>query len=116
MSIRICPTCREYVGFSEYPHFSLVDPCIGYLPGVVAACCGHGIRRVAVGVIRRNADGVTERGMFSLTGCYVYFEDGPTLYGNAARAAMQMLGGNPPRIPPAYWPAPDWDRPKVFVP
>jgi hypothetical protein len=29
---------------------SLHDPCIGYIPGVFAACCGHGIPEKRYGV------------------------------------------------------------------
>lgn len=54
------------------------DACIAALPGVRFACCGH----------RASDQGLDH--------CYVVFDDGLTLYGNAARAAMQMLGGNPP--------------------
>lgn len=58
------------------------DPCIAELPGVRFACCGHG---------------VSDKG---LDHCYLVFDDGLTLYGNTARGAMLMLGGDPP---PAAW-------------
>lgn len=39
-TIRPCPLCgldsRDYEG---------CDPCLGKLPGVVSACCGHGVKR-----------------------------------------------------------------------
>ncbi len=60
------------------------DPCIADLPGVVFACCGHGAGENG----ERNC-------------CYIVFRDGPTLYGHAAYAAMQMLDGDPPAIPTA---------------
>lgn len=50
------------------------DACIANLPGVRYACCGHSMGRVA----------------------YVVFDDGLSLYGNAALAAMEMIGGTPP--------------------
>jgi hypothetical protein len=71
------------------------DPCIANLPGVRVACCGHG-------VAERYDDETTrpvETGGVLLDSCYVGFDDGLTLYGNAARAAMEMLGGSPPPPP-----------------
>jgi hypothetical protein len=35
----VCPECGLKRGADGY------DPCIGYLPGVDYACCGHGGRR-----------------------------------------------------------------------
>lgn len=35
---RPCGVCKAYIG--EGP-----DPCLGWLPGVKNACCGHGIPR-----------------------------------------------------------------------
>jgi len=55
------------------------DACIARLPSVRFACCGHD---------RTEIDA-----------CYVAFDDGVTLYGPAARAAMETMGGSPP--PPA---------------
>lgn len=75
--------------------WSAHDPCIANLPGIVFACCGHGVgerfaedttRPVRVGGVPHDS-------------CYVVFRDGLTLYGNAARAAMEMLGGSPPPAP-----------------
>lgn len=34
---RPCPACGETADVGG------PDPCIGYRPGVVSACCGHGI-------------------------------------------------------------------------
>lgn len=34
---RPCPTC------GRLPNADGIDPCIGYLPWMQAACCGHGI-------------------------------------------------------------------------
>jgi len=35
-SIRICKICNQELDYSK------PDPCLGYLPGVKFACCGHG--------------------------------------------------------------------------
>lgn len=51
------------------------DPCLGWLPGVRHACCGHGGRR-----------GNPVLGL----------RDGRTLVGNEALAKMRELGGSPP--------------------
>ena len=48
-----CPKCKKTRGADGH------DPCLGGLPGVLFACCGHG----------KN------------TGGYVYFENGVTLRG-----------------------------------
>ncbi|QOR55646.1 MAG: hypothetical protein VM34scaffold347_57 [Phage 66_12] len=52
------------------------DPCLGCLPNVRYACCGHGSRRAA----------------------YVVVADGSTysVRGDEAIALMRELGGNPP--------------------
>jgi hypothetical protein len=72
------------------------DPCIAELPGVRVACCGHGVaERYEPGTSRP-----VEKGGVLLDSCYVGFDDGLTLYGSAARAAMEMLGGSPPPAPP----------------
>lgn len=34
-----CPNCQNYIKKDEPDH------CIGYLPEVVSACCGHGKKR-----------------------------------------------------------------------
>lgn len=52
------------------------DACIANLPGVVAACCGHG----------RGRSG----------GLYVYLEGGDTFYGDDAVPVLRALGGHPP--------------------
>ena len=39
---RPCPKCNQY------PTKESHDPCIANLPGVKAACCGHGIRSAYV--------------------------------------------------------------------
>jgi len=38
---RKCPRCKQ----SETPEGA--DPCIANLPGVIAACCGHGLNDFA---------------------------------------------------------------------
>lgn len=32
----VCPTCKQARGPDGH------DPCLGHLPGVLYACCGHG--------------------------------------------------------------------------
>lgn len=37
-----CPNCKkEFMDFKS----GWVDPCLGILPGVENACCGHGVRQ-----------------------------------------------------------------------
>lgn len=38
---RPCKKCRIMIADGE------ADPCLGVLPGVVNACCGHGVREQA---------------------------------------------------------------------
>lgn len=77
------------------------DPCIPDLPGVEYACCGHGVTVKCYlcedGVIRMRPEPGSR--LMWHTSCYVVFRDGVALYGRAARAAMEMLGGNPPPLP-----------------
>lgn len=37
--VRPCPGC------DELPGEDTVDPCLGRMPGVTTACCGHGVGR-----------------------------------------------------------------------
>lgn len=76
-----------------------MDPCIANLPGVAFACCGHG---VPGGKLNRHLDDDL------LDHAYVSFEGSPkiVLRGNAARAAMEMLGGSPPAAHPDALPLP----------
>ena len=53
--IRHCVKCKKFYT----PDDSDVDPCLGMLPGVDAACCGHGDRSISYirftnGVVIRN--------------------------------------------------------------
>lgn len=73
------------------------DPCIANLPGVRAACCGHG--DVAESDLMVAGGELIETKGKRFDRCYVLFDDGLRLDGNAARAAMRMLGGNPPDAP-----------------
>jgi hypothetical protein len=52
------------------------DPCLGWLPGVVGACCGHAGTR----------DGYP----------FLVLNDGSRLEGAEALEMMRELGGNPP--------------------
>lgn len=53
-----CPKCKETANLTE----DKVDPCLGYLPGVDNACCGHG---TGEGYIQFK-NGVTIRGSFAV--------------------------------------------------
>jgi len=53
--VRPCKKCGELFALGS----GEVDPCLGVLPGVDNACCGHGIRRQAYvrfenGVVLKN--------------------------------------------------------------
>ena len=52
---RKCPKC------GLYPTSEGHDPCIANLPGVIYACCGHGISGTAYVML---TDGTTIRGKF----------------------------------------------------
>ena len=54
MTLATCNVCRQTADMGNEP-----DPCLGTLPGVVGACCGHGKQHKA----------------------YVQFEDGLTFRG-----------------------------------
>lgn len=53
------------------------DPCLGLLPGIVSACCGHGTGAPA-------------------DYPYLWLPDGSKISGPQALARMRQLGGNPP--------------------
>lgn len=59
------------------------DACIANLPGVLFACCGHGVLEPK----SRHSH------------CYLAFDDGLVLHDAAAFACMEMLGGQPAPIP-----------------
>lgn len=69
---RKCAACGV-----DQPREEAPDPCLGYLPGVTNACCGHGYRAFA----------------------YVMFADWPAgedcPRGDAAHLAQWELGGKP---------------------
>ena len=72
---RVCKACRAPAA----PEYGVPDPCLGTLPNVQNACCGHGSRGSCyVVVIKRDK-----------TGTYL-------LRGDRARAKMIKLNGNPP--------------------
>lgn len=86
---RPCGHCGWIVGgdpASEKDSSRFHDACIRELPGVIFACCGHG-------------DLTWMDEGYWHTSCYLVFDDGITLYGRAAHAAMEMLGGHPPPLP-----------------
>ena len=74
--------CR-YCGVA--PDESGHDPCIASLPGVVSACCGHGLDPAEIS--REEAEAEVP---------YVGLADGPSLQGKEALDMMRELGGNPP--------------------
>jgi hypothetical protein len=70
------------------------DACIADLPGVVFACCGHGL--------------CTDHTFTGDRQSYIGFKDGSTVSGPLARAYMRALGGSPPE-PTRVVPYPDFD-------
>jgi len=54
LNVRRCPKCKEYPTIEGY------DFCLQKLPGVRAACCGHGVEEGMVVF----ANGVTIHGKF----------------------------------------------------
>lgn len=64
---RTCELCGKPCGDGP-------DPCLDELPGVISACCGHGI---------------TPPYLWTTTTAYYHSE---------AVAMMRALGGNPPRL------------------
>lgn len=64
---RECGHCGETCGDGP-------DPCLGYLPGVISACCGHGV-----------------------TPPYLWTETTAYFHSDAAWQ-MRLRGGNPPAI------------------
>ena len=53
--VRVCPRCHE----STNDHY---DHCLGHLPGVEAACCGHGVEEGYIKFL----NGVIIRGYFQV--------------------------------------------------
>ncbi len=53
--VRVCPRCQESSTKDKY------DKCLGELPGVDAACCGHGVEEGYI----RFMNGVIIRGYFT---------------------------------------------------
>lgn len=77
---RECQACLA----PQPPSYGIPDPCLGELPGVANACCGHGVEE----------------------GCYVQFVHPPdrtmaeverdfVLRGESAAAWMRLHGGKP---------------------
>lgn len=55
-----CPKCECFIG----RRCVTPDPCIGYLPGVYNACCGHGDDKsayVSFGFTKKTAVNITGR-------------------------------------------------------
>lgn len=68
---------RECIGCSaRQPTSEAPDPCLGMLPGVRFACCGHGSARQ----------------------CYVAYEDGRVVRGEEARQDQIAMGGHPAEL------------------
>lgn len=69
MSLARCKNCT----LVRYTNYHQPDPCLGWLPGVKNACCGHGSFHA-----------------------YVQFENGDVHRGEEAKRIMRTLGGYPP--------------------
>lgn len=68
----VCIACKaRRDDWSNYD--GVPDPCLGTLPGVTWACCGHGYAEQS----------------------YVVTEAGATLHGEAARSLQVAAGGTP---------------------
>lgn len=74
LPVRTCPHCKETSDGSD--EWGGPDPCLGRLPGVLSACCGH-------------------RHHGRTFGAYVWLEDGDRLGGLPALMMLRKLGGNP---------------------
>lgn len=59
-----CRSCRRWYEPGDEP-----DPCLGRLPGVIGACCGHGKPREAHVEFE---NGIVLRGFTVEIGCRVY--------------------------------------------
>jgi len=70
---RPCPSCHQAAPAAD------PDPCLGWLPGVRNACCGHGVTEDA-----------------HLSDAYVQFLNGRTLRGEEAHAYFVAQGCTPP--------------------
>ena len=55
-TIKPCPICGEH-------QTNGCDPCLGVLPGVESACCGHGVKKGYIIF----SDGTKIKGEFSIT-------------------------------------------------
>lgn len=53
-----CPKCKVEVSTK----YTEEDPCLGHLPGVKFACCGHGVKEGYISF----SNGVIIRGKFSI--------------------------------------------------
>ena len=73
MSLR-CPSCQQTPDGSD--NWGGPDPCLGMLPGVISACCGHG-RSIPYGP-------------------YLWTNAGVKYAGLEAIEMMRELGGHPP--------------------
>lgn len=67
------------------------DPCLGKLPGVIDACCGHGVERNCGVLELEKAPGYRYRMRKQTSGHDLSYG----LEGKAARQRLQELGGNP---------------------
>ena len=70
----VCGSCGRSADGSD--GWGGPDPCLGLLPGVISACCGHGCNRPY--------------------GPYLWTDDGVGYAGLEAIEMMRILGGTPP--------------------
>ena len=70
----VCPVCLKQPDGSD--GWGGPDPCLGLLPGVISACCGHGCS--------------------TPYGPYLFMDAGVKYAGLEAIEMMRELGGNPP--------------------
>lgn len=82
--VRACPRCGQAVAKGE------PDPCLGLIPGLSHACCGHGILEDAYAVIGGEPDQSCET-----------FEYHTTIRGVFAESFFKLLRAATPTWPPS---------------
>jgi hypothetical protein len=79
---RHCDHCDRTIRHAE------PDPCLGYIPGVKTACCGH---RAEGTVVERPG-----HAWVMVVDAFVYFDDGRHFDGDEALGYFSSLGVGPP--------------------
>lgn len=77
---RECPNCHQHGADG-------CDPCLGRLPGVFAACCGHGVEEGYISF----ENGITVRGRFEVEG--LPSAGPPSMHGDIELKPCPFCGG-----------------------